>query len=181
MNDKFLPIGSICTIKGSNRKVMIMGFFSIDYTEHVKLYDYIGCIYPEGVLASTRICFNHSDIISLDYMGYKNSDFELFNQKLKSQQVVKSINNESLFSNFEFDENGVVVFAQPMLNETSKQNNSIPETLVNKISSNVNNPFYKTMDYEKTRDIISTDDKIKEWPIFKNIQFDENGVVISAE
>lgn len=181
MKDKFLPIGSICTIKRSNRKVMIIGFFSIDYAESVKLYDYIGCVYPEGVLSSTRICFNHSDIISLDYIGYKNSDFELFNQKLKSQQVDEQVQNENVFSNFEFDENGVVVFMQPnAIENITKKNNAKAESVISSFSSNINNPFYKSLDYEQTIKEQESSE-IQNWPIFKNIQFDENGVVINAE
>ncbi len=179
MNQKFLPIGSICTIKASNRKVMIMGYFALDYTEKVKLYDYQGCIYPEGTLGSNRICFNHGDILTIEYMGYKNADFELLNKKLNSQQENKTINN-NVFTNFEFDENGVVIFAQPST-KTEKKEQPIQEKV---ISTNdvggVNNPFHKEMNYEQSISKETTEEG-KDWPIFSNIKFDENGVVISAE
>lgn len=181
MDEKFLPIGSICTIKASNRKVMIMGYFALDYAEKVKLYDYKGCVYPEGTLGATRICFNHSDILSIEYMGYVDSNFTLFNRRLNNQQVDKVINNDTIFANFEFDENGVVVFAQPSV-ETKKEESVVQSTISANKQSNINNPFYKAMVYEPTVvEEKKPDEETKDWPIFNNIQFDENGVVVSAE
>ena len=50
MIDKYLPIGTVCTLKGNNKKVMVIGFFSVEYNGNIKMYDYQGCSYPEGIL-----------------------------------------------------------------------------------------------------------------------------------
>ena len=50
MEEKYLPIGSIVTVKDINKKLMIIGYYSLEYKNSVKLYDYVGCSYPEGML-----------------------------------------------------------------------------------------------------------------------------------
>ncbi len=179
MNQKFLPIGSICTIKSSNRQVMIIGYFALDYIEKVKLYDYQGCIYPEGTLGLSHICFNHSDILTIEHMGYKNGDFELLNSKLNNQLENKII-NDNVFTNFEFDENGVVIFAQPVVKEEKKEQLIQEKVISSNNVGSVNNPFHKEIDYEQSI-LTEAKEEEKNWPIFSNLKFDENGVVISAE
>ena len=50
MNEKYLPIGSIITTKKSSQKIMIVGYFGLEYTEAIEVYDYMGCTYPKGLL-----------------------------------------------------------------------------------------------------------------------------------
>ena len=84
MESKYLPIGSVCTIKGKSRKVMITGYYSIKFNGNLRINDYKGCIYPEGLLISDQTCsFNHSDIEKVDFVGYKNEDQEIFQKKKK--------------------------------------------------------------------------------------------------
>ncbi len=81
--DKYLPIGTVCTIKNHQKKVMIVGVFSVEYNGTVKMYDYRGCDYPEGLLLSNKmLSFNHSDIENIVYMGYKDEFYETFNHNI---------------------------------------------------------------------------------------------------
>lgn len=180
LGEKYLPIGTICTVKNHQKKVMIIGVFSIDYSGTVKMYDYKGCDYPEGTLLNNRCySFNHSDIENIVYMGYKDEFYESFNKNItgQNQKVDENQYKKKPFAaNIQFDENGVVVY-NPIELPTYKSvvaNTSTPENVELK---EVDNPFVPT---QNTNTLPSQSDS-KEWSIFKNIQFDENGVVISAE
>ena len=54
--EKFLPIGSVVILEGGTKKIMITGFCSISEMDRTQVYDYSGCIYPEGYLSSNQIC-----------------------------------------------------------------------------------------------------------------------------
>ena len=83
MNEKYLPIGSIITTKKSSQKIMIVGYFGLEYTEAIEVYDYMGCTYPKGLLEKNNmIFFNHEDIITCDFVGYKDSSYTDLNKKL---------------------------------------------------------------------------------------------------
>ena len=40
MNEKYLPIGTICTLKGKNKKVMIVGVYGVEFNGNLKINDY---------------------------------------------------------------------------------------------------------------------------------------------
>ncbi len=180
--DKYLPIGTVCTIKNHQKKVMIVGVFSIEYNGTVKMYDYKGCDYPEGLLLSNKIqSFNHSDIENIVYMGYKDEFYETFNHNItKQNQPVdsSSLEKKPFAANIQFDENGVVVY-DPIetTNYKSTVGNAIQAPVQMEKANNVSNPFVPVQNVQSTQ----PNEDSKNWSIFKNIQFDENGVVISAE
>ena len=63
MNNKYLPIGTIVKLKSIDRLIMIIGYYSMEYQNSVKIFDYVGCSYPEGMLIKNNsYSFNHSDI-----------------------------------------------------------------------------------------------------------------------
>ena len=43
-----LPIGSVVLLKNSTKKLMIMGFAQVAAENQEKVYDYVGCVFPEG-------------------------------------------------------------------------------------------------------------------------------------
>jgi hypothetical protein len=82
MND-FLPIGSVVLLKGGVKKIMVVGYMAIDQRNQEKIYDYCGCIYPEGLLKSDQaLLFDRNQIESICFEGYKNEEFELFVSQL---------------------------------------------------------------------------------------------------
>lgn len=180
--DKYLPIGTICILKNYQKKVMIVGFFSVEYAGTVKMYDYKGCDYPEGLLLSNKTqSFNHSDIENIVYMGYKDEFYEAFNNNITKQNNKENSNNlekKSFAANIQFDENGVVVY-DPIESTNYKSTVGSVSSSPSKIEnvSNVDNPFVPV---QKVQPMQPNEDS-KSWSIFKNIQFDENGVVIAAE
>ena len=101
MKERFLPIGTIVTLKGSDRKLMI--------TEHLvfaqndkdtKIYDYGSCPFPTGVKKDMSIGFNHDSIENVVYMGYededqkKMSDFLLENEEKIKQEILNKLSNK---------------------------------------------------------------------------------------
>lgn len=81
---KYLPVGSVVLLKKGKKKVLIIGYFSTESQTKIKVYDYIGCLYPEGIYKlDLSVGFNHEDIKEIYYMGYSDNDFKSFNEKLK--------------------------------------------------------------------------------------------------
>ena len=48
--EKYLPIGTVVMLKGGTKRIMITGFCSIEENTKEKMWDYSGCLYPEGFL-----------------------------------------------------------------------------------------------------------------------------------
>ena len=87
MNEKFkkyLPIGSVVLMKDAKKKVMITGYAVKSSSFGEKIFDYIGCLYPEGYLGE-EYCyvFNNEDIDQVIYKGYSDLEDEVFTKTLK--------------------------------------------------------------------------------------------------
>ena len=75
MKKEFLPVGSVVLLKGGRKKVMITGFCSIDKENMEKVYDYNGCLYPEGIINSNVIeLFDHKQIDQVIFRGFENEE-----------------------------------------------------------------------------------------------------------
>ena len=82
--EKYLPIGTVLILKESNKKVMIIGFLGIDKEEKEKVYDYIGCLYPEGMIDTGKnLLFNHSQIDKIYYFGYQDNEEKEFKRLIE--------------------------------------------------------------------------------------------------
>ena len=84
---------------------MIAGFCAIDNSNKEKIWDYSGCMYPEGFLTADQIClFNHDQIEKVYHIGLSNdaeekefkktlntfmNEFEKINQEMKKQVDIK--------------------------------------------------------------------------------------------
>lgn len=67
---KYCPIGSIVILKASSIKVMIIGTIFLDVSTKGKVYDYIGCKFPEGILNKEDIFyFQQQDIDTILHFG----------------------------------------------------------------------------------------------------------------
>lgn len=88
MNKNYLPIGSVVTLKEATKKLMIIGI-SIKRQDDENIYDYIGTPYPEGYIDSeTMFLFMHNDIDVVDFVGFINSEAQVFRK-----QFEKLVNN----------------------------------------------------------------------------------------
>lgn len=70
----FLPIGSVVLLKGAEKKLMICGRVQT-HVEQGKVYDYSGCLYPEGFMGADQMyLFNNEDIDTLYYVGMQDEE-----------------------------------------------------------------------------------------------------------
>lgn len=83
--EKYLPIGTVCLLKNAKKRVMVTGFAAKGKETGDKMFDYIGCLYPEGVISSDKnLLFNHDQIDKIFYMGYVDDEQKELMKKLKS-------------------------------------------------------------------------------------------------
>lgn len=83
MKDKYLPIGSVVILKNASKKIMIAGYLAVDNDVPDVVYDYSGCLYPEGFLGSDQsLLFNHDQIKEIFFLGFVNSEQEAFGKKI---------------------------------------------------------------------------------------------------
>lgn len=83
MEERFLPIGTVVLLNGGKKEVMITSYCIFPTNMEIKdgkrvkaerkMYEYGGCIYPEGILDSNVSCaFNHNQIAKVLHLGYES-------------------------------------------------------------------------------------------------------------
>ena len=106
MPEKFLPVGTICLLKGSNQKVAITGFCMQNENFENKIFDYVGCYYPEGVVDRNKnILFDHEQIANVIFMGFINEEEVKFKEKVKEIMQSDEFNKEEQYDESIFDMN----------------------------------------------------------------------------
>lgn len=85
-----LPAGSVVTIQGTSKKMMIIGILQMQQ-DTGKLYDYLAVPYPEGFVSAKRnLLFNHEVINDVVFTGYTNPERDGF-MKLMSLAYEKAM------------------------------------------------------------------------------------------
>ena len=98
IKNSLLPIGSVVLLKGGIKKVMIIGFApkvanQEDGKQREDMWDYSGCIYPEGLLSSDQILvFDHTQITEVFNVGYEDDEEKKFKKKL--MEYLNNINKD---------------------------------------------------------------------------------------
>ena len=93
MREKYLPIGTVVLLKGGKKRAMITGFCSVAQENKEKIYDYSGCVYPEGYLSSNQVClFDHDQIDKVFFLGYEDEEEQIFKEKLN--RIVDTLEKE---------------------------------------------------------------------------------------
>lgn len=92
-NEKYLPIGTVVMLKGGQKRAMITGFCSFEDDKKEKIYDYTGCLYPEGIISHKQILlFNHDQIEKIFHLGLVDDEEKQFKEKLN--ELVKNLIND---------------------------------------------------------------------------------------
>ena len=92
--NKYLPIGTVLLLKGGKKKVMIIGYFPEGVQEGKKVScDYLGCLFPEGVLDFEKgLAFNNEQIDKVYFLGFADDEyiafFSEFNKLLQEKKDV---------------------------------------------------------------------------------------------
>lgn len=90
--EKFLPIGTVAMLEGGTKRVMITGFCAIEGENRAKMWDYSGCVYPEGFLSSNQTClFDHEQIKEIYHLGLVDDEEEK-NFKKKLNELIETAN-----------------------------------------------------------------------------------------
>ena len=75
MKEKFLPIGTVVTLKGGTVKLMITGFCVTTPEHEGVMFDYSALPYPIGeIVNDSRAMFNHEQIETINHMGYESEE-----------------------------------------------------------------------------------------------------------
>lgn len=75
MQSKILPIGTVVYFEDMDKTFMIIGrAMQTEQKGELKLFDYCGCMFPEGLINSKLIYFNQDDIDDIVFRGLINSD-----------------------------------------------------------------------------------------------------------
>lgn len=87
---ELLPIGSVVLLKEADKRLMIYGIKQMN-EEDGQTYDYIACLYPEGNIGEEyNYLFNHEDIERVDFLGFVDSEFQLFREALAKELAKQS-------------------------------------------------------------------------------------------
>ena len=82
--DKYLPIGSVVMLDGGEKRVMITGYACTSDDEPDVVYDYMGCLFPEGIVSTDEnLLFNHDQILVLYHLGLIDEEEEDFMDDLE--------------------------------------------------------------------------------------------------
>lgn len=117
--EKYLPIGTVCLLKNAKKRMMVTGFAAKGKETGDKMFDYIGCLYPEGVISSDKnLLFNHDQIDKIFYMGYVDNEQKELMNKLKS--YINLNNDASVSSDTSISMNNI-----SSENDSMKQSNQV--------------------------------------------------------
>lgn len=85
VGEKYLPIGTVVMLKGGSKRVMITGFCSMPAEDNATMFDYAGCMYPEGFLSSDQTAlFNHDQIETIYHLGLVDDEEKQFKTTLNA-------------------------------------------------------------------------------------------------
>lgn len=81
---KYLPIGTVVMLKGGKKRAMITGFCTVAGEDKSKIFDYLGCLYPEGFISANKtLLFNHDQIEKVYHLGLIDEEETQFKQRLE--------------------------------------------------------------------------------------------------
>lgn len=83
--ERVLPIGSVVLLNGADKRVMIIGYQRKTALDSEKIYDYCGCMYPEGFWGpEAATVFDHDQIDRVIAVGLQNMMQIEFSERLKN-------------------------------------------------------------------------------------------------
>lgn len=82
----YLPIGTVVLLKEGKKRLMIYGRKQFVKSEN-KEYDYVACLYPEGMLGgSDVVLFNQEDIQMIYFIGFQDLEELRFRALLRGEE-----------------------------------------------------------------------------------------------
>ena len=88
--DKYLPIGTVVLLTGGTKRMMVTGFCIRANNDKEKVWDYSGCLYPEGIVNSTQtLLFDHEQIQTIYHYGLVDEEEIRFKENLEKVMKAK--------------------------------------------------------------------------------------------
>ena len=125
---KLLPIGSVVLLNNGTKKVMVTGFYTVPANDNTKVFDYCGCLFPEGIITSEQnLLFDHNQIQTVCYMGYANEEDKEFKAKLAELINKEAPTAAPTAAPVETPQVNAAPVANPQVSETPVSNAPIEE------------------------------------------------------
>lgn len=84
IGEKYLPLGTVVLLEGGTKRVMITGFATASSDDPDLIYDYAGCMYPQGFITSNQtVLFDHDQIQKIYHFGLIDPEWVEFQSNLK--------------------------------------------------------------------------------------------------
>ena len=84
IGEKYLPLGTVVVLEGGTKRVMITGFATASSDDPDLIYDYAGCMYPQGFITSNQtVLFDHDQIQKIYHFGLIDPEWVEFQDNLK--------------------------------------------------------------------------------------------------
>ena len=97
--EKYLPVGTVVLLKEAKKRIMIIGYLPVNKEDENKVYDYAGCLYPEGIISSDKtLLFNHDQIEEIYFLGCNDgetADFLKQLKEIKPDEALKEMEKEN--------------------------------------------------------------------------------------
>lgn len=139
IGEKYLPLGTVVLLEGGTKRVMITGFATASSDDPDLIYDYAGCMYPQGFITSNQtVLFDHDQIQKIYHFGLIDPEWVEFQDNLK--KFLESLDEQNI-SAFGTNINNTQVGVGPVgvnTNYNAMQANSINASFG---SLGVNNNF----------------------------------------
>lgn len=85
MESEFLPVGSVVLLNDATRPVVVIGFSVVEKGER-KVWDYLGCAYPVGVVGTdNNLLFQRNQIEKVISRGYEDDECKKFLKMMNNQ------------------------------------------------------------------------------------------------
>lgn len=137
MYENLLPIGSVVLLKGGDKRVMIICRISAP-TNEGKVYDYGGCLYPEGVIDPNEIYFfDHGSIERTYFIGFQDSEELRFREEVLGRLGELVIENGEIVERKVEDASDSVVAEAPVDPETTAVPEPAEETVETAVFADV--------------------------------------------
>lgn len=83
MLEGLLPIGTVVLLKDSQKRLMVIGVCQKEVGQKEVIWDYAGCLYPEGYLGGDKVyLFNNDQVEKVYAIGYQDEEQFAFKQKV---------------------------------------------------------------------------------------------------
>lgn len=83
---QLLPIGSVVLLKDSDKRVMVTGRYQHEAGDESAIWDYCGCLYPEGNMGPEyNYLFNNDQVERLYFVGFQDEEEFDFLARLASE------------------------------------------------------------------------------------------------